>query len=228
VRAYFVHRSCATLPRPVDDEDALQGLGALAPSSRSLRREFREALAALRSALLDGARAKEINGRALSGAECKRWLRDAPVDLSVFGAVQPIYTAAPLFIGMIDPLPRRLVTLDGAARVVPPSAEALAPPARRTPRAPDQMVQNGPGSGHYAARALARAYGAVATAPINTRHRTAVSEGWGLARLVARGLLSAEDVARALDGALQDAGKPAGEGAKIAAWAVAHRMRGAA
>ena len=51
--------------------------------------------------------------RALGGAECKRWLARAPVDRSVFGAVQPIYTAAPLFIGMVDPLPRRLVVLRG-------------------------------------------------------------------------------------------------------------------
>lgn len=178
----------------------------------------------------DGARLRLwfLLTRPLSGAECKRWLREAPVDLSVFGAAQPIYTAAPLFVGMPDPLPVRQVTLDGAARVVPPSPAALAPPARRTPRTPDQIVQNGPGAGRYAARALARAYAAVAGAPVNARHRTAVAEGWGLARLVARGLLSGEDVARALDGALQDAGKPAGEGAKIAAWAVAQRAGGAA
>lgn len=166
--------------------------------------------------------------RALSGAECKRWLRAAPVDLSVFGAAQPIYTAAPLFVGMADPLPLRLVTLDGAARVLPPSPAALAPPARRTPRAPAPVVPNGPGAGCYAARALARAYAAVATAPLNARHRTAVAEGWGLSALVSRGLLSADDVARALDGALQDAGKAAGEGEKIAAWAVAQRAGGAA
>lgn len=178
----------------------------------------------------DGARLRLwfLLARALSGAECKRWLREAPVDLSVFGAAQPIYTAAPLFCGMADPLPVRLVTLDGAARVEPPLPAVLAPPERRAPRAPDPVVQNGPAAGRYAARALARAYAAVAAAPINARHRTAVSEGWGLARLVARGLLSGEDVARALDGALQDAGKPAGEGAKIAAWAVAQRAGGAA
>lgn len=178
----------------------------------------------------DGARLRLwfLLHRALSGAECKLWLRDAPVDLSVFGAAQPIYTAAPLFRGMADPLPARLVTLDGAARVPPPSPAALAPPPRRRPRAPDPVLQNGPGAGRYATRALARAYAAVAAAPINARHRTAVTEGWGLARLVARGLLSGEDVARALDGALQDAGKLPGEGEKIAAWAVAQRAGGAA
>jgi len=31
--------------------------------------------------------------RPVTGAECKRWLRGAPVDRSVFGAAQPIYPA---------------------------------------------------------------------------------------------------------------------------------------
>jgi hypothetical protein len=178
----------------------------------------------------DGARLRLwfLLSRALSGAECKRWLRDAPVDLSVFGAAQPIYVATPLFVGMRDPLPLRLTKLDGAPRTLPPSAAALAPPARRALRPFNEIVPHAPGAARYAARALARAYAAVAGAPVNARHRTAVSEGWSLAKLVAAGLLSAGDVARALDGALQDAGKPAGEGKKIAAWAVAQRARGAA
>ena len=102
----------------------------------------------------DGARLRLwfLLGRALSGAECKRWLRDAPVDLSVFGAAQPIYTAAPLFRGMADPLPVRLVMLDGAARVLPPSPAALAPPPRRPARMVNAVAQNAPGAGRYAAR----------------------------------------------------------------------------
>lgn len=82
------------------------------------------------------------------------------------------------------------------------------------------------GSGRYAAAALARATMAVATAQVNSRHDTAVREAWGLARLVAAGLLTGSDVSRAIDGALQRAGKPEGEGAAIAAWAVARRGGG--
>jgi hypothetical protein len=166
--------------------------------------------------------------RALSGAECKRWLRDAPVDRSVFGAVQPIYTAAPLFVGMVDPLPLRLVRLDGAERVEAPSPGALAP-SPRVPVPPMRgMTPSSAKGGRYANAALARATAAVARASEGARHPTAVSEAWGLAALVAQGLLAAEDMARALDGALQMAGKPPGEGAKIAAWAVAQRAGGTA
>ena len=49
-----------------------------------------------------------------------------------------------------------------------------------------------------------------------------------LARLVADGLLSAADLTWAIDHALQVAGKPPGEGARIAAWAIAQRAGGAA
>lgn len=75
--------------------------------------------------------------RPLTGAECKRWLRAAPVDRTVFGAVQPIYTAAPVFVGMVDPLPVRLARLDGAERVDVPHPAALAPP----PRPPLRKIQ---------------------------------------------------------------------------------------
>jgi hypothetical protein len=166
--------------------------------------------------------------RALSGFECKRWLHDAPVDRSVFGAVQPIYTAAPAFIGMSDPLPSRLVTLPGATAVSAPSAAALAPLARPLMPFRATPTPSGAGTARYASTALARAAVAVARASEGARHPTAVAEAWGLARLVARGLLAEADMARALDGALQLAGKPAGEGAAIAAWAVSHRTGGAA
>lgn len=166
--------------------------------------------------------------RPLSGPECKRWLREAPVDRSVFGAVQPIYTAAPAFIGMTDPLPVRLVALDGAERVAAPSAAALTPPPPAPFRQPSGGMPSGIHGGRYATTALARAAARVAGCGEGDRHPTAVSEAWGLAKLVARGMLSADDVARTLDGALQRAGKPPGEGAKIAAWAVAQRGGGAA
>ena len=54
--------------------------------------------------------------RSLSGAECKRWLGKVPVDHSVFGAAQPIYTAAPVFAdGAAEHLPCRLLALPGRA-----------------------------------------------------------------------------------------------------------------
>ncbi len=66
--------------------------------------------------------------RPLNGAELKRWLRHTPADPSVFGAVQPIYTAAPVMTdGAPDPLPRRLIVIPGAALVTVPSPSELNP-----------------------------------------------------------------------------------------------------
>lgn len=159
--------------------------------------------------------------RPVAGAELKRWLAAAPVDRSVFGAAQPIYTAAPRFVGMADPLPRRLAVLPGAPAVEVPPAGALEPPPGPVHLATVRLPERG--SEGYARAALVRATAAVATAAVNNRHPTAVAEAWGLARLVAAGLLSPGEVARALDGALRIAGKPAGEGAAIAAWAISRR-----
>jgi hypothetical protein len=159
--------------------------------------------------------------RPLSGAECKRWLRDAPVDRSVFGAVQPIYTAAPLFVGMADPLPRRLAILAGAERVMVPDPAALA--SARHPGSPAAVTAVGD---RYALSALSRAAARIATAPDGGRHGAALREAWGLARLVRAGLLSEAELARTIGGALRQAGEAA-EGEAIAAWAIAHRQHGA-
>ena len=70
--------------------------------------------------------------RPMTGAELKRWLRDTPADPTVFGAAQPIYTAAPVMAeGQADPIPARLALLPGAPMVTVPTPEALAPPPRR-------------------------------------------------------------------------------------------------
>ena len=70
------------------------------------------------------------------GRELKRWLRDTPADPSVFGAAQPIYTAAPVFApGMCDPLPSRLLFMPGRPAVavpLPRGAGTTAPPCRTT------------------------------------------------------------------------------------------------
>src|SRR6516165_1593984 len=57
--------------------------------------------------------------RATTGAELRRWLQGVPVDHSIFGAAQPIYTAAPLFCaGAADPLKERLSMVPGARHAV--------------------------------------------------------------------------------------------------------------
>jgi hypothetical protein len=108
--------------------------------------------------------------------------------------------------------------------VVPPPGEALAPLPPVASRS--AVLPAARKSDNYALAALVRATGAVANAAVNNRHPTAVTEAWGLARLVANGLLTPSEVKKALDGALVMAGKPAGEGAAIAAWAIAQRAGG--
>lgn len=161
--------------------------------------------------------------RPLSGDELRRWFQAVPVDASLFRPAQLNYTAAPLFApGVTDPLPHRLLRLPGSRRTIQaPGAEALAPPPRPVtpfhPAAPSN-------AGRYALAALARACGNIARQIEGSRHPTAVSEAWTLARLVRAGLLTESEVTRAIDGALASTGKPAGEGAAIVAWAVGQRQ----
>ncbi len=137
------------------------------------------------------------------GRELKRWLRDTPADPSVFSAVQPIYTAAPvLALGMADPLPARLLFMPGRAAVAVPSPEALAPPPR-VPMPPPKMppVQ----AVRYARAALEIAAGRIATA--TKRHPTLIAEARNLARFVEAGLLTAADMRAGLARAAEAAGK---------------------
>lgn len=160
--------------------------------------------------------------RPLAGAEAQRWLRGRPAcDPSTLRPAQVIYTAAPIFAGRTDPLPSRLAHLSGEETVQVPPPETLAPP-KHTPAPPRRVSAEG--GSRYATRALASAALAISSAAVDSRHPTAVSESWGLARLVRSGLLTESEVIRVVDEALQRAGKPKGEGAAIAAWAVKHRQ----
>ena len=160
--------------------------------------------------------------RALSGAECKRWLGKVPVDHSVFGAAQPIYTAAPVFAdGAAEHLPCRLLALPGHATVATPDTATLAPPPRMPPAPPPAHA-----GGAYALAALVRAAARIGSASEGNRHNTAKGAAWGLARLVRAGLLTEGEVVRTIGSALAAAGKDAAEGEAVAAWAVAHRRDG--
>lgn len=157
--------------------------------------------------------------RALSGPECKRWLRGAPVDPALFSPAQLTYTAAPVFDnGAADPLPCRLVTLPGTREdVVPPSPAALA--ARRLR---SLMTTHQPGAGPYALAALAGAASRVSHAPEQTRHPTLLTEARRLARLVKADLLAAADVRRVLESAAEQCGLPDGEAGAVIDWALLH------
>ena len=156
--------------------------------------------------------------RPMLGAELKRWLSSAPVDTCVFAPAQPIYTAAPVFVGRPDPLSIRLAMRAGEACVCPPSSVALAAPLPR----PSRRLEVSPKSaGKYAQRALENAVARILAAP--GRHPAIVAEARNLGRLVAAGLLSDGAMSQALHEAAREVGKndPA-EIDKIISWAVSH------
>ncbi|WP_284946729.1 hypothetical protein [Acidisoma cladoniae] len=161
--------------------------------------------------------------RLTTGAELKVWLKDSPADPAVFRPAQLIYTAAPLFEGMPDPLPARLAVLSGAEEVRVPSAEALAPPAR-LPFKPLPEVNSLAGS-RYALAALKAAAARVTTAPVAQRHPTCMYQTRSLGRLVEAGLLARSDVESVMIEALVQSGKPRTEGERVVAWALANPSR---
>lgn len=163
--------------------------------------------------------------RPINGAEASRWLKDAPVDHSVFRPAQPIYTAAPLFETGRDHLSERLVRVAGAAVVPVPSPGAMAPPRRPTPvRKPRRGILRA--GSRYGFAALTGACVRIGSAAESARHYTTVSEAWGLARLVNAGVIAETDMRTVLREGLVRAGKQAEEADAIATWALARR-RGA-
>ena len=135
--------------------------------------------------------------RPLDGPACKRWLATAPVDRSVFGAAQPIYTAAPLFRGMPDPLPHRTVILSGTEWVAAPSEAALAPPS---PRMPSRAF------GRAATARLTGLLFSVRSAPEGERHTTLYWAACRAGEMVRDGDVCAGEVIEALTRAAMDAG----------------------
>ncbi len=144
----------------------------------------------------------------------RQWLDGTPADPSVFGAVQPIYTAAPVLApGMVDPLPARLLNLPGnpdTAAVSVPSPETLTPPPRvLTPKTAMHPMQ----ADRYVRAVLEAAAGRILTA--SKRHPTLIAEARSLARFVNAGLLTATDMQTVLTRAAEQAGK--NDAAEVAA-----------
>lgn len=83
--------------------------------------------------------------RAVSDAELKAWLADAPVDRAMFDSIQAHYTAAPVFTGgAIDPVPQRSGVIHGETdTVVVPSIDLTRP--LRGARPTSQRPSEGPG-----------------------------------------------------------------------------------
>jgi hypothetical protein len=162
--------------------------------------------------------------RPMTGTELKRWLRGTPADPSVFGAAQLIYTAAPIMgAGQADPIPVRLLVLDGDPVVTVPSAAALAPP-QRAETAP--IVLHHSHVNRYARAALVKAADRVMRA--DKRHPAIIAEARGLARLVKAGMLPENDLRTVLIAAARSAGKDdTAEVEKCIAWGLANPSAGA-
>jgi hypothetical protein len=137
--------------------------------------------------------------------EAARWLAAAPVDRSLFRAVQPHYTATPVFRGCPDPLPRRLWGVPGRCREVP--VPELPDPPARAAAAPAHARE---GSA-YARAALRRGVERVATAPAGGRNEALNAEAFGLARFAASGELGREELFLCLAAAAEAAGLPRAE-----------------
>jgi hypothetical protein len=148
--------------------------------------------------------------RLTTGAELKRWLRGAPIDTSVFGAAQVIYTAAPLFLpGACDPLLRRLAVMPGVlAEVTVPSTAALAPPPLHT----DARISGGVSND----RALAGVVRAIANARFGERNRILYWAACRLAEHVRARLLDDTTALAILCEAARYAGLPPAEASHTA------------
>ena len=136
-----------------------------------------------------------ILDRPVSDAQAKRWLADAPVDRSLFNAIQVHYTAAPVFTdGIADPLPWRVVKVQGPSVSVPDLPEP-APAARSR----CVSIRGGTATSEcYAAAALQSEANAIAAAPIGERHHRLHLACIKLWRLIASRSLTVSEAASAL------------------------------
>jgi len=166
--------------------------------------------------------------RPMQGDELKRWLKPYPVDRSVFGAAQPIYTAAPILApGVTDHLPQRIAKWPGAGVLAVPTAEELQPPPRPIPQTVHPACRAGSArAALYCDAAVRNACNRIRTA--SQRHPAILKEARSLARFVAAGMLTETELHSALWSAAQQAGKDdENEIASMIAFAMQHPLTAA-
>ncbi len=148
-----------------------------------------------------------LNDEAMTGAELRRWFKahnkrgnHALMDAAVATPSQPIYTAAPLFEGMTDPVPVRLALLLGdrdVATVRPPVQQAAPTPA------PGSKGVRCPAVLNAAKRMIAQSVSA------SGRHNTALNSASYMAGgYVAGGACTREEARRVLQEAIAAKGVP--------------------
>ena len=144
-------------------------------------------------------------GRPVSDAECKRWLKDSPVDLSLYSAVQPHYCGRPIFDGCVDPAPLRSLVLAGEVDVV--TVPPLPEPVRPAPAAAEPRSYCAPRRGLHFKTSRPEAYmltclEAIIGAEPGDRHRTFVRVATRLYGLARAGALDPRDVEARVLGAV--------------------------
>lgn len=136
--------------------------------------------------------------RPVTGTEAKRWLSGVPLDASVFGAVQPIYTAGPILsAGVADPCPSRFVRLPGLEALPVPD---LPPPAPTAPRSATPLQTDA------ATGLLARVLFQLRTASEGQRHYRLRAAAFTLGGLLDAGGIQKREAADALLDAVRAAG----------------------
>ncbi len=104
--------------------------------------------------------------RPTTGEELGFWLKNYPVDPCTFRTAQPIFTAAPVFVGRSDHLPFRLADQPGAPHVEVPPAETLKAPERIAPAMADRPPATDGNTEAFITSILRR----VSAAPENAKH----------------------------------------------------------
>lgn len=149
--------------------------------------------------------------RPVSDAELTAWARatNAPVDVSLFRAVQAHYVAAPIFVGMEDPIERRAGVLLGAPAAVFGTYETPRErPVERLPYVP-RKPDHGSGDEHgrrYARATLEQLGRELASAPEGDRHRTVHAAARRAGGLVPGGWLTRSEIHDELSAAARASG----------------------
>lgn len=145
--------------------------------------------------------------RAVLGREIERHLKGCPIDASTLRAVQPIYIARPILVGVPDPIRQRTgALLDGADAVELPELPPEESRTTDTHSADGRRYVSGDDAGH-AERRLAGLCEAVERARVGERHRCLI---WAAARAIElddaipRAAIAAELVAAAQRAGLDD------------------------
>jgi hypothetical protein len=145
--------------------------------------------------------------RPVCGDELKHWLQCVPVDRSVFGAVQVIYTAAPIFLpGAFDPLSTRIAVIPGAEAVIVPTPDRFQPPPR-------PIALNHSGEDDFNGRAIEGLIRSVAQAGNGNRNSMLYWASRCMARKVALHAIDQETARDLLEEAAQAAGLQPNEAA---------------